>query len=122
MLPKRYTATATIVYDPTANALTTTQDATAEQRQLATISSLITTPHVLDAVAGQVGISERKLEKQVKASVDATANLITVTGTAGTADKAAQIANAAARAFIAQQRSRRPPAACRRARRRCSAS
>ncbi|HEV2643724.1 MAG TPA: Wzz/FepE/Etk N-terminal domain-containing protein, partial [Candidatus Elarobacter sp.] len=105
ILPKRYTSTATIVYDPTANAITTTQDATAEQRQLATISSLITTPRVLNTVSAQVGISERKLEKQVKASVDATANLITVTGTAGTAGKAAQIANAAARAFIAQQRS-----------------
>jgi capsular exopolysaccharide synthesis family protein len=41
----------------------------------------------------------------VKASVDSSANLITVTGTAKTANKAAQIANTAATAFIAQQRS-----------------
>jgi non-specific protein-tyrosine kinase len=104
ILPKQYTATATIVYDPTVNALTTSLDATSEQRQLATISSLITTPHVLNGVAATVGTTERKLEKQVSASVDASANLITVTGKAATADRAARIANAAAAAFIAQQR------------------
>lgn len=103
-LPKRYGSTATIVYDPTANAISTTVDATTEQRQLATISSLITTPRVLDGVSATVGISERKLEKQVSASVDTTANLISVRASASTARRAARIANAAANEFIAQQR------------------
>jgi capsular exopolysaccharide synthesis family protein len=104
LLPKKYTASATIVFDPTANAVTTTLDATSEQRQLATISALITTPHVLDGVSSAVGVPERKLEKQVAASVDTSANLIKVTATASTARRAAQIANAAVSAFVDEQR------------------
>jgi capsular exopolysaccharide synthesis family protein len=103
-LPKKYDATATIVFDPSSNALTSSVDATTEQRQLATISSLITTPRVLNAVSAQLGIPERQLEKQVSATVDASANLIRVASTASSAERSAEIANAVASAFIGQQR------------------
>ena len=104
LLPKKYDSTATLVYNPTATALSTVGDSTSQQRQLATISSLITTPSVLSSVAPQLGLSERDLEKKVAASVDASANLIHVTATASSATKASQIANAVANAFLEQQR------------------
>lgn len=104
ILPKKYDATATIVFDPTANAISTSVDATTEQRQLATISALITTPRVLDSVAAQIGVPERNLEKDVSASVDSSANLIRIAATAPAAKQAARIANAVADSFIGQQR------------------
>ncbi|HEV7639656.1 MAG TPA: AAA family ATPase [Gaiellaceae bacterium] len=104
VLPKKYSATATLVYNPTATALSSVGDSTSQQRQLATISSLITTPRVLSAVAPKVGVRERDLERQVTASVDPSANLVRISATASTAQKAAQVANAVASAFLNQQR------------------
>jgi non-specific protein-tyrosine kinase len=104
LLSKKYTATATIVYDPTANAITTSLDATSEQRQLATVSALITTPHVLDVVSATTGVGERTLEKEITATVDSSANLIAIKAQAGSADQAAAIANAASTEFITEQR------------------
>lgn len=104
LLPKRYAASATIVYDPTANALAGATDAASQERQLATISSLIVTPRVLTPVAAAVRIPERTLEGQVAAVVDATANLVTVRATASSPGQAAAIANAVAAQFVAQQR------------------
>lgn len=104
LLPKKYSATATIVYNPTATAISTVGDAATQQRQLATIGSLITTPRVLNAVAPGLGVPERELEKQVRASVDTSANLIRISATAPSAQKAAAIANAVATEFLRQQR------------------
>jgi capsular exopolysaccharide synthesis family protein len=104
LLPKKYASTATVVYDPTASAVGATVDATSEQRQLATLTSLITTPRVLDPVAASLGTTERKLEKQVSARLDTSANLITIRATAPTAERAARVANAVTDAFVAQQR------------------
>ena len=84
LLPKKYTATATLVYNPTAAAITTSGDSASQQRQLATISSLITTPRVLSEVATKVGVGERDLEQQVSATLDTAANLIRITATAST--------------------------------------
>jgi tyrosine-protein kinase len=102
-LPKAYTATAKILYNPSANPVAG-QSADVILRQLATYGSLAMTPSVLGRAAQAVGTTEKQLEQKVGVSVDQTGNLLDVTATAGTPRGAQAIADAVARTFLAQQR------------------
>lgn len=102
-LAKSYRATSKILYNASADPLANSS-ADVVQRQLATIGALITTPATLSDAAPAAGVSEPRLEKKVAASVDSTANLISVTATDRTAAGAQRIANAVARTFVAVQR------------------
>jgi capsular polysaccharide biosynthesis protein/MinD-like ATPase involved in chromosome partitioning or flagellar assembly len=98
----RYEATTRIVVDPSLGGLST--DATAIERQLATVERLSTTPQVLDAAAKELGdTSAEQLEKVVSSSVDPEANVISITASDGDAKRAAAIANLVARSFLDQQ-------------------
>ena len=101
-LPKAYTATATILYNPSANPLAG-QAADVIQRQLATYGSLVMTPNVLGPAARASGTTEKQLAKDVAVSVDQTGNLLDVTATAPTARRSQEIAAAVTHAFLAQQ-------------------
>src|SRR4051794_37911870 len=99
---KSYDATAQIIVDPQTSAITS-PDAATEQRQLATIQTLISSPTVLDPAAKQLGLTRKELTDAVTSTVDQNANLINITGTYGTASGAARIANSVTRNFIAQE-------------------
>ena len=102
-LPKSYKATARILYNASADPLSN-QSSDVVQRQMATIAALITTPTTLARAAPAAGVSERRLESKVTASVDPTADIINVSATDRTAAGAQRIANAVARAFLIAQR------------------
>jgi Mrp family chromosome partitioning ATPase/capsular polysaccharide biosynthesis protein len=102
-LPNRYKATASIVKNVDTDPLAST-DVNVVTRELATTDRLLTTTDVLAAAARQVpGETEKSLQDSVSSTVDPDANLIFVTATAGTAARAAQIANAVAQTFVNSQ-------------------
>jgi capsular exopolysaccharide synthesis family protein len=100
VLPKTYRATARILFDPTQNPAGP-QNADAVQRELATISTLITTPNVLDVVAPRHGMTSNTLQKDVHATVDQSANIVNVSATSRSRTGAAKIANDVASTYIA---------------------
>ena len=100
-LPKTYSAKATMVFneDPT---ITTTTDA---ERQLATIQKLLVTRDVLATSAKRLpGESVTSLAGNVVASVDPTANIVTITASGSSPERAARTANVVAAAFLARER------------------
>lgn len=100
-LPKSYSAKATILFDQ-GQTLTSTTDA---ERQLATIQKLLVTRDVLSRSARRLpGESVGSLAHHVQASVDPTANIVTITGSAKTPERAARTANVVAGAFLARER------------------
>ena len=103
ILPKNYTATAKISFDPTTVALGA-QDATSTQRELATLNTLLTSSEVLDVAAKSVpGETGDSLSSKVSSSVNPDANIINVVGSDGHPADAAHIANAVATAFLSVQ-------------------
>lgn len=102
-LPKSYKATARILYNASADPLAN-PSSDVVQRQMSTISALITTPSTLLRAAPAAGVGEAKLESKVAASVDPSADIINVTATDGTQRGAQRIANAVARTFLILQR------------------
>jgi Mrp family chromosome partitioning ATPase len=100
-LPKSYSAKATILFDE-GQTLATTTDA---ERQLATIQKLLVTRDVLARSARRLpGESVGSLAHHVQASVDPTANIVTITASAKTPERAARTANVVAGAFLARER------------------
>ncbi len=100
-LPKTYSAKATIVFDETQTTTTTTDAA----RQLATIQKLLVTREVLARSARRLpGESVGSLAHDVQASVDPTANIITITASGSSPERAARTANVVAGAFLARER------------------
>ncbi|HSB38397.1 MAG TPA: Wzz/FepE/Etk N-terminal domain-containing protein [Gaiellaceae bacterium] len=101
LLPKTYSAGATILFDE-GQSITTTTDA---ERQLATIQKLLVTRDVLRRSARRLpGESVSSLTGKVQASVDPTANIVTITASASSPERAARIANVVAAAFLARER------------------
>lgn len=98
ILPKTYTASAKLVFDPTQNPTQATDSASVE-RTLATVASLVTTPSVLDPVAAHHGLTEAKLKKKVTATADASANLIHISASDRKPGGAASLANDVATSF-----------------------
>ena len=101
LLPKTYSADATILFDE-GQSITTATDA---ERQLATIQKLLVTRDVLRRSALRLpGESVSSLAGKVQASVDPTANIVTITASASSPDRAARTANVVAAAFLARER------------------
>jgi Mrp family chromosome partitioning ATPase len=100
-LPKTYSASATMLFaeDPS---VTSTIDA---ERQLATIQKLLLTRDVLAKSAKRLpGETVGSLAGDVQASVDPTANIITISASGSTPEGAARTANVVAGAFLARER------------------
>src|SRR4029450_3153936 len=104
-LPKTYSADATILFDESQSLASPTASTDAE-RQLATIQKLLVTRDVLARSARRLpGETVGSLGGKIQASVDPTANIVTITAEASTPKRAAQIANVVAAAFLARERS-----------------
>jgi len=102
-LAKTYKAESQIIVTPANASSLVSSDAASEQRELATIQTLITSPSVLTAVGQTVHRTRQDLQGRVTSTLDPNANIITITATDGTAQSAADIANAVAKAFLASQ-------------------
>jgi Mrp family chromosome partitioning ATPase len=102
-LPKRYKATASIV-QRTNSVIDQGGSVDTITRDLNTIDALLTTDDVLSAAAREVGgETTDTLREKVSSTVDPNANLIYVTAKDAGATRAAQIANAVASTFVAEQ-------------------
>ncbi|HKH29818.1 MAG TPA: hypothetical protein VKA45_02080 [Gaiellaceae bacterium] len=103
MLPKTYKATSKIVLESSTDPLETRAPDSSERR-LATIERLLTTRQTRRrAVRSIPGETARSLEGKLTASVDPTADIISIDATDDTAKGAARIANAVAGSFLARQ-------------------
>jgi capsular polysaccharide biosynthesis protein len=100
MLPKTYTAQATILFDETSTAA----DPTDAVRQLATIQKLLMTHDMLAIAAGKLGTTVPSLSSKVQATVDPNANIISISASAPTPQAAARTANSVAAAFLVRER------------------
>jgi len=102
MLPKTYKATSKIVLESSTDPLQTRAPDSAERR-LATIERLLTTRQTRRRAARTIpGETATSLEDKVTASVDPTADIISIDATDDTAKGAARIANAVAASFLAR--------------------
>jgi len=100
MLPKTYTAQATILFNE-APTVTATTD---EERQLATIQKLLMTHEMLAISAKQLTTTVGALASEVQATVDPNANIISISAAASTPRAAARTANTVAAAFLKRER------------------
>lgn len=101
-MSKTYQAQSQIIVSPGTSSFGST-DAASEQRELATIQTLVESPAVLDSAAKALGRTRDDLQSKVTSALDPNANLITVQATDGSARGAADIANAVSRAFLTDQ-------------------
>jgi capsular polysaccharide biosynthesis protein len=100
-LPKTYTAQATILFDESPSLIASADS----ERQLATIQKLTMTRDVLTRSAHKLrGETVGTLAGKVHASVDPRANIVLVTASAASPERAARTANAVATAFLARNR------------------
>src|SRR3954462_15135672 len=99
---KSYSSEAQIIVDTQPSAITS-PDAATEQRQLATIQTLIESPTVLDPAAKETHRPRPELADSITSAVDENANLISIVGSDPTPERAAQIANADTKTFIARE-------------------
>jgi Mrp family chromosome partitioning ATPase len=104
VLPKTYTATASLVLDERQGVLDS-GSGEASARRLATTQRLLTSRDVLERTAQQLpGETADTLEDKVKVTSDDAADIIRVQGSDGDAEGAAAIANGVARTFLAAER------------------
>ena len=100
-LPKSYAAQSTILFDEGPSVMATTD----AERQLATIQKLLVTRDVLARAAKQLhGETAASLAGKVHAAVDPTANIVSITASDSSPDRAAKISNVVAGAFLARER------------------
>ncbi len=103
-LPKTYRATAQIVVEGASDPLQNS-DVESVERRLATINALLTTRETLRRAARKVpGETAATLDESVSSSVDPTANIINLSATDETAQRAARNANAVATTFLNTER------------------
>ncbi len=99
-LPKSYKATSQISLNSSGGVLAPA-DAQSQQRQLATIESLLSSEEVLGKAASTLpGVDLGVLRPKIESTVDSAANIIYVSATDGDPDSAAAYANATARALL----------------------
>jgi len=104
LLPKRYEATTSIVKEVALGPYDAV-NVDSVTRELQTIQRLLVTRDVLTRAAGRIpGESSSALRPTITSTVDPEANLLYVTATAGTPQRAADRANAVATAFVTEQR------------------
>lgn len=105
-LPKTYKAAATVVFLPNTTAFSPTDDATI-QRTLQTFQRLLSTRDVLATAAQKVpGETADTISSKISAAVDQNASIITISALASKPQRAADIANAVAKTFLAKQTQR----------------
>ncbi len=99
-LPKSYQATSKIALSGS-DGVFSTPDAQAQQRQLATIESLLSSQEVLGEAATKIGGTDPdELRNQIESSVDSAANIIYIAVNDGDPERAALVSNAAANALL----------------------
>jgi Mrp family chromosome partitioning ATPase len=104
VLPKGYSATASIVIEERGSVLAPA-DAESATRRLATIRTLLTSPDVLARAARDLpGETQDTLEEKVTAAVDDVASIIEVKADDGDPAGAAAIANGVTRTFLELRR------------------
>jgi Mrp family chromosome partitioning ATPase len=103
--PKTYTATASLIDQDSIGPLAGSADINTVARSLSTINRLTTTDSVLGRARTSVGGNEtiESLRDVVSSDVSIDANVITVTATAETANRAARIANAIAASLVVEE-------------------
>ncbi len=99
---KTYSASASIVYNPSSTVLQPT-DAPSIERQLATYEALVRTPAVMVVASRQISESPAAIRSAISASAEPKANIIKVNATAPRPTQAAARANAVARGFVSVQ-------------------
>lgn len=102
-LPKTYKAESQIIVTQDESSSLVASDASSEQRNLATIQTLITSPTVLTAAGKTLERTRQDLQGRVTSTLDPNANIITITATDSTPADAADVANAVSKAFLANQ-------------------
>ena len=103
VLPKSYSATASLVLEEPGGVLTPDNDSAT--RRLATMRELLTSRDVLAAAARDLpGENVETLQDKVTASVDDVASIIEVKASDGDPEGAAAIANGVTRTFIDMRR------------------
>jgi polysaccharide biosynthesis transport protein len=103
-VPKTYRATSQLIYEP-ASSIFASQDPGTVQRNLETFQRLLTTRSVLASAAERVpGETAESLKGEVTASVDQSADIISIAALASKPELSARIANATAAAFVAQHK------------------
>ena len=113
VLPKSYSATASLVLEEPGGVLTPDNDSAT--RRLATMRALLTSRDVLAAAARDLpGETVDTLQDKVTASVDDVASIIEVKASDGDPEGAAAIANGVTRTFIEMRRAAERAAARRR--------
>jgi succinoglycan biosynthesis transport protein ExoP len=100
-MPARYEASASIAIQETQDGGGNAEDAI---RTLGTANALIGSPSVVNATAARLRLPPTDLAGAMTSRVDPTANIIKVTGSAGSPALAARIANAGAETFLAVRR------------------
>ena len=104
-LPDTYVATSRIVMEDRATAFGESDSETV-RRRLATTNALLTTPRVLQGAARRVpGETADSIEDKVSSAVDSEANIISIDASDEDPERAADVANAVAGAFL-QERAR----------------
>lgn len=103
-LPNKYTGTARLVLEQASSPLGEADDAST-QRRLATTETLLTSQEVLDRAAQEVpGVNDGdELTAKVSSSVEQDANIINISASDDDPERAAQIANAVAEAFLSER-------------------
>ena len=99
ILPKSYRASATVILESTGTVLAPADPQT-QQRELATVESLLFSQAVLDQATQELGLPRDQLEQKLESAVDSEANIIEIAAKDGDPEEAARIANTAAGALI----------------------
>jgi tyrosine-protein kinase len=103
ILPSIYEARATVVVSMD-NGLLGSPDADTQQRRLATLDELMTSPRVLGKASAELPeVTRSDLDDEVTASVNPQANLVDVIASDEDPKLAARMANTVARTFLAEQ-------------------
>jgi capsular polysaccharide biosynthesis protein len=100
-MPARYEASASVAIQETQDGGGTAEDAI---RTLGTANALIASPSVVNGTAARLRLAPAELASALTSRVDPTANIIQITGSAGSPALAARIANAGAETFLAVRR------------------
>lgn len=99
ILPKTYRGSAGLVLESTGSVLAPPSPET-QQRELATVESLLFSQSVLEQATEELGLQRAQLEAKLESTVDSEANIIEIAATDSSPDEAARIANTSANALI----------------------
>ena len=102
LAPERFDARADLVI-LNHDGVSTSAQPESVRRQLTTLSTLVTTPSVLQSASRQLGIDVDALRRRVTARTEEQADILSIRATGGSAVSARDAANAVARSFLDQR-------------------